>query len=182
MEQVDILDEKGNPTGEVKLKSEAHRDGDWHRAVHVWIVNTKGELLIQRRAAIKENHPNMWDIPSAGHVSAGETAITSAVRETEEELGLKLEEEDFEYLFTVTQKSVTNNGTFINNEFNDVYLVRRDVDITQLVLQEEEVAEVRFILWKELRNILDEEGGDFVRHPEEYKKLFEYLENTNKKQ
>ena len=44
-EYFDILDENGNKTGQTKLRSEVHRDGDWHKAVHIWIFNDKGEAL-----------------------------------------------------------------------------------------------------------------------------------------
>ncbi len=174
-EYIDVINENGSPTGVKKLKSEVHRGGDWHRAVHVWIVNSKGELLIQKRAPQKDNHPNMWDIPSAGHVSAGETPAICAERETEEELGLTLGAEKFEYLFTVSQKSVSNNGTYINNEINDVFLVRLDAELSRMELQKEEVSEVRFVPFRELEKIIGNGNPDFVSHPEEYKKLFEEL-------
>lgn len=44
-EYLDVLDEKGNPTGERKEKAEMHRDGNWHRAVHVWIINSRGGVI-----------------------------------------------------------------------------------------------------------------------------------------
>ena len=47
-EYFDILDENGNKTGKTKLRSEVHRDGDWHKAVHIWIINNKGDILLQR--------------------------------------------------------------------------------------------------------------------------------------
>ena len=55
MEYFDVLDENGNKTGKLKLRNEVHRDGDWHRGVHVWIINSFGELLLQRRSPNKEN-------------------------------------------------------------------------------------------------------------------------------
>lgn len=175
MERVDVLDPNGKPTGQIKLKSEVHGSGDWHKAVHVWIVNPKGELLIQKRAPNKENHPNMWDIPSAGHVSAGESSISSAIRETEEELGLKLPEESFEYLFTVRQQAVSNNGAYVNNEVNDVYLLKLDIDASKLQLQTEEVSEAKFIPYEELEKIITNNDKNFVAHPDEYKNLFQEL-------
>lgn len=61
-EYFDLLDENGNKTGNIKLRSEVHRDGDWHKAVHIWIINDEGEILLQRRCATKESYPNMLDI------------------------------------------------------------------------------------------------------------------------
>jgi len=174
MEYLDVLDSTGKPTGEKKLKTEIHRDGDWHKSVHVWIINSKGELLIQKRSLVKDSHPGMWDISSAGHISTGEDSATTATRETEEELGLELEAKDFEYLFSVTQEA-TQRGGYINREFNDVYLLKLYLNISKLKLQKEEVAEVKFIPYEKLEEIIGRGDKDFVPHPDEYKKLFENL-------
>lgn len=53
MEYIDIFDENNNPTGEVKEKVQAHEDGNFHRTAHVWIMNDKKELLLQKRSAKK---------------------------------------------------------------------------------------------------------------------------------
>ena len=52
-EYLDILDEQGNKTGKTKLRSEVHHDGDWHKSVHIWILNSKGDVLLQRRSLTK---------------------------------------------------------------------------------------------------------------------------------
>ncbi len=84
----DVLDEQGNKTGKTKARTEVHRDGDWHRAVHIWIVNDKNEALLQKRSPNKDSNPNMWDISCGGHLSAGEDTLAAAVREIKEELGV----------------------------------------------------------------------------------------------
>ena len=43
----DVLDEEGSKTGKIKPREELHRDGDWHKSVHVWIVNDNAEVLLQ---------------------------------------------------------------------------------------------------------------------------------------
>jgi len=173
-EYIDVLDDTGKPTGKRELKSIAHRDGDRHRTVHIWIVNPKGELLIQRRSPNKENHPNMWDISCAGHVSAGETSIQAALRETKEELGLVLGEKDFEYLSTINGPRVLlNGGAYIDHEFNDVYLVRIK-NVRPLELQKEEVAETKWVSYQELEKTVENDIS-FVPHREEYKLLFAVL-------
>ncbi len=138
-------------------------------------MNPKRELLLQKRSKTKEAHPGLWDISAAGHASAGDTSIKAAIRETEEELGLTLSENDFDYLFTVTQQVVLNNGTYINNEFNDVYLVKRDINQSELKLQKEEVSKIKFIAFEELEKIVKNDPANFVPHTEEYKKLFAEL-------
>lgn len=58
MEVLDILDKNGNRTGEVKPRKEVHSNGDWHKGFHIWIINSKKELLIQRRSPNKDVYPN----------------------------------------------------------------------------------------------------------------------------
>lgn len=56
-----------------------HRDGDYHRAVHVWIyAESTQELLLQKRSDCKDSWPGQWDISSAGHISAGDASLVSA--------------------------------------------------------------------------------------------------------
>jgi isopentenyl-diphosphate Delta-isomerase len=175
MEYFDILNYDGIKTGIIKSRDEVHRDGDWHKSVHIWILNSNNELLIQRRSAKKDTHPNEWDISVAGHLSAGEASITGALKETKEEIGLDLQPDDYKLLFTITNQS-TPRG-FINNEYNDVYLVRKDLDLNKLIL-EDDVAEVKFIKVKELKKIIECEGKGFVMHDEEYRRLFDYLKDN----
>ncbi len=159
MELIDVLTPEGAPTGRAKPKPDVHRDGDWHRAAHVWIVTADGRLLLQRRSLRKENYPGLWDVSAAGHLSAGETARECAVRETFEELGLRIDTRELRFLGTVRESCVLNGGTYIDNEFHDVFIVRRDVDIALLALQDGEVDEVMLVR---------EFPPDMVPHPEEY--------------
>src|ERR1700730_13316269 len=91
MELIDVLTPDGEPTGIRKPKALIHRDGDWHRAAHIWIATNDGRILLQRLSLQKENHPGLWDVSAAGHVSSGESVVDSAVREAEEELGLRID-------------------------------------------------------------------------------------------
>ncbi len=173
MEYLDICDEKGNLTGIKALKKEAHEKGLWHRSVHIWILNSKNELLVQKRSPLMDNHPNEWDISAAGHVSAGEDNITSALRETEEELGLKLSPGNFTLIGTIQQRSAREG--YINNEVNPIYVVKMDLDLSNIKKQVEEVSEVKFIPYLELKKLIDNKDPYFVKHPSEYELLFSYL-------
>jgi len=145
--------------GGIKTKSEVHRDGDWHVAAHVWIVTSHSRVLLQRRAMEKENWPGYWDVSAAGHVSA----IEAAIRETFEELGLTITAEELEKIGELREQCVLRGGTYIDNEVHEVFLVRRDVDLAALVLQKEEVDEVRLVTLDELANV-----SPLVPHEEEY--------------
>ncbi len=161
IELIDVLTANGQPTGIHKPKDAIHRDGDWHRAAHVWIVSSDKRILLQRRSLRKENNPGLWDVSAAGHLSAGESAIDAAVRETREELGLAIAPPDLKFLATLRESCVLNEGTYIDNEIHEIFLVQRDVDVASLTLDPEEVAEVKWV--PELRP-----DGTFVPHGDEY--------------
>ena len=160
-ELIDVLTETGALTGRVKEKSAVHRDGDWHRAAHVWVVAADGRVLLQRRALVKESWPGLWDISVAGHVSAGEGPLEAAIREAHEELGLVIAPAELTHLGTL-QYSYCLRDDYIENEFHDVYLLRRDVDLTTLALDPLEVAEVTYVA------VADLERYERVPHEEEY--------------
>jgi isopentenyldiphosphate isomerase len=68
-------------------RSEVHRHGLRHRAVHVLLYNSHGEVFLQKRSMLKDREPGVWDSSSSGHVDSGEDYDTAAVRELREELG-----------------------------------------------------------------------------------------------
>lgn len=142
-ELIDICDEANKLTEVQKMKNEAHKTGLWHRAAHIWIYNSKGEILLQLRAKEKPLYPDMWDISVAGHVSAGEEPITSGLREIKEEIGLDVKKKDLQF-FKIKKVSAIYKD-IKNNEFCYIYFLRFDGDIKKLRLQDEEVQEIRFV-------------------------------------
>lgn len=178
LEYLDILNDKGEKTGVSVPYDEAHEKGLIHLAAQVWILNSQGQLLLQKRSANKRAYPNLWDISAAGHVSSGETSVEGAMKEVREELGLKLEESELKLLFSLEQHVVLNNGTYINNEFNDVYLVNKDVDVGDIKMQKEEVSEVKWMSVAEIKTLIENNPESIVPHEEEYQKLFAYLEKV----
>jgi len=152
-ELIDIFDENNNPLNVQKMKSDAHKNGLWHRAAHVWIYNSKGEILLQLRAKDKKLYPGRWDISASGHVIAGEEPIASALREIEEEIGLLIEIDKLE-LIEIRKKE--KNFKNIVNEFYYVYFLKFDGDIDSFKLDKKEVETVQFFhtskIEEELRN------------------------------
>ncbi|KAI3890270.1 hypothetical protein MKW92_017447 [Papaver armeniacum] len=184
-EHFDVLTKTGEKTGITKPRSHVHRDGDYHRAVHVWIyAETTGELLVQRRADNKDSYPGLWDISSAGHISAGDSSLISARRELQEELGVTLPNDAFELIFVFLHEAVTNNGNFINNEFNDVYLVTTvdPIPLEAFTLQETEVSAVKYIKWEEYKSLLAKEDPDYCPYDVTggYGQLFDILSKRYK--
>lgn len=68
-----------------------HQQGLRHRAVHILVFNQIGQIFLQKRALSKDINPGLWDTSAAGHIDAGESYYTAAIRETQEELGVEVE-------------------------------------------------------------------------------------------
>lgn len=161
MEYFDIVDEDGKPTGAVVSRETAHKEGIPHRTSHVWIVRKteKGyDILMQKRSLNKDSFPGMYDTSSAGHIRAGDEPAESAIRELEEELGIKAEASQLLYIgkFHGGYSKEFHGRIFRDNEIPYVFLYRGMVDIDKLSLQEDEVDEVRWfdldMVWNEIQH------------------------------
>ena len=93
-EYFDVLNEKGEYIGKTETREKCHKEGLWHKAVVVFIINSKSQVLLQKRSANKKMWPNMWDITAGGHVLTGEFGFQAAIRECKEELGIELNKND----------------------------------------------------------------------------------------
>lgn len=176
-ECIDVVDEAGERTGLVKPKSAVHRDGNWHWAVHLWLLTPAGELVLQKRAESKPTYPGLWDVSCAGHVSAGESAEQSAVRELEEELGLAADESEFEQVGTVVERMSFLDGRHLENEFQATLLLRRAVSLRSMKLQASEVAAVRLTPVAEFAKAVGARDSSLAPHWAGYELLLQFLEN-----
>lgn len=154
-ELIDIVTEFGEPTGKMALKSEAHKHGWWHNTIHLWLYTKNGEILLQQRSHKKSIFPLLWDVSAAGHIDAGESFISAAVRETKEELGLQLDAKDLTKIGVNKHLSTYANGSIKDNEFHQVYLAELNVELNNLVLQEDEVEAIKLVSFKEFIMLLD---------------------------
>ncbi len=175
-EYFDILDSNGKKTGLTKARSLVHKDGDWHAAIHIWIINQKGEILLQRRASNKDSDPNMLDISCAGHLTAGDDSIIGALRELKEELNIEINPTNLKYITTLKRSPKHDNG-FVDNEFDDLYILKIDKSIDDLTYQKEEISEIFYVSYESFKKMVETRQEDLVYYPDEYPILFEYLDN-----
>lgn len=154
MEILDIVDEKGIPTGEVVDRKTAHELGIPHRTAHVWIVRKKygkTQILLQKRSEEKDSYPGCFDISSAGHIPAGTDYIPSALRELKEELGYEAEPEQLIYCgqrkFQFIQ--TFHGKPFCDNQVSNIYMLWLDKNPEEFVLQKEEVSAVEWFDFEE---------------------------------
>lgn len=131
----DLYDGAGQLTGEKHLRGGELPAGRFHKVVHIWIQNSRGELLMQKRSDTVDNCPGEW-ATTGGSVQAGENPLTTAVRELSEELGINVSAEELQYCLMVRRK----------NAFCYVYLLRKDIPSEALTLQECEVAAAEWMV------------------------------------
>jgi isopentenyldiphosphate isomerase len=127
-EPFDIVTADGSPTGRVKPRAEVHRDGDWHRAIHVWVAGLDDQgapfLTLQRRSPHKDTWPARLDATVGGHYRAGET-LAETLREIEEEIGIVPDPRKLRPLGIRVCANEAQPG-IIDREIQDVFLLRDD--------------------------------------------------------
>ena len=134
----DIYDENANRTGRIMERGEP-RPGDYMLCVHIYLYTPERKFLVQKRAMSKETHPGEWDV-TGGAVLSGEESIDGAIRETEEEVGIKLDKSELCLIGRIKRKK----------NFVDIYFVEKKFDISDCMLQKEEVDEVKLVGYDEM--------------------------------
>jgi 16S rRNA (adenine1518-N6/adenine1519-N6)-dimethyltransferase len=86
----DVVDADDQVIG-TATRAEVHAQRLTHRAVHVFVFNKRGDLLLQKRSHLKDMCPGLWDSSVSGHLDSGESYEVAAVRELEEEMGITAE-------------------------------------------------------------------------------------------
>ena len=90
-ELFDIVDADDCVIGQA-TRGQVHRQGLWHRAIHVLVFNHAGQVFLQKRSMLKDAAPGCWDSSCSGHLDAGEDYDSAAVRELGEELGVMVKQ------------------------------------------------------------------------------------------
>ena len=163
MEIWDIMNEKGVITGRTAVRGRTVlKHGEYHLVVHIWVVSSKGNLLIQRRSERRRLMPGEW-AATGGSAVSGEDSKTAAARELYEELGI-VAGDGLRHAARLRRR----------NSLLDVYFIRCDADATGLRLQRNEVAEVKWVTPDELYQMI--EKREYHNYGREYfKTVFDYL-------
>ncbi len=174
-ELIDVLDENGIKTGRVLPRSEIHKKGLWHKIVVTAIINSNNEILMQQRSYKKIRESGMWDISVAGHVSAGENTLDAAVREIEEEIGIKVNNKELEYIFSYSENQIASID-YIDKQIHECFILKKDnLKVENINIQESEVEQIKFVSIDELRNMIRKQ--ETVERDIFYNELIKYIEN-----
>lgn len=147
METWDLYNYERVKTEKIMFEDDIQPQGYYRLVVHVCIFNEKGEMLIQQRQPCSKGWSDMWDIGVGGSVISGENSQEAAQREVFEELGISMPFENI-------RPSLTIN---FDKGFDDIYLVRMELDETKLHLQKEEVKAVKWADEKQIMEMITED-------------------------
>ena len=136
----DLLDEDGMPIGASHVRGEKLPHGAFHRVVEIFTLNSKGEMLVTKRAPEKKP---MWET-TGGAVVAGEDSLDAARRELKEETGIEISAGELELILTHKSKSA----------FVDIYLARKDVPEEHLIMQPGETVDARWVTLPEFERMI----------------------------
>ncbi len=156
MEKWDILSADGNPTGKIALRGRSNlKPGEYHLVVHIWIMSSKGDFLIQRRSDQKKLMSGEW-AATGGAAISGEDSYTAANRELFEELGIPSNKQTLKKLARIKRR----------NSLLDIWLIKTDIAVQKLRLQQNEVAEARWISRSAFEEMI--QNGEYHNYGEEY--------------
>lgn len=160
MEQVILVDEDDRPLGLLE-KMEAHRQGKLHRAFSIVLFNSRGELLLQKRASAKYHSGGLWTNTCCSHPQPGETMSQATRRKLKQEMGIDLQPE---FAYTFLYKVALDNDLW-EHELDHVYTGIYDgtPDINP-----DEVEDWKFIDLADLRH-------DMATHPDRYTHWFKII-------
>ena len=161
-----VVNERGEVIGRT-TRREAHRNPALiHPVIGIFVFNSLGEMLIQKRSATKDTDPHHWTISVGGHMQYGDTPIEAAVREAREEIGLTIWRERLHLLGEVLMRSPVESEYW--------YGYRYDMpEEASLKAHPDEVAEIKFVPLSELRAIIDDPAVAWSEDPRMLiKKLF----------
>jgi isopentenyl-diphosphate Delta-isomerase len=154
-----IVDENNNPL-EPQLRSNAHKNGLWHRTTGIWAINKKNQVLCQKRSLKKDVKPGFWEAFFGGHLAQDEDYKHNAIQESNEELGVKINQED------LIPYKVLKSDKPTHKEFQYVFALLLNKEISELHFEKEEIDQLKWIDLEGVRKILtDTNIDDWVKKP-----------------
>ena len=153
MELWDVYDRCFQKTGRVHERGNPLAPGEYHLVVAIYPVNSKGEVLIQKRNPNLKLLPGIW-AATGGSAVQGENAWEACQRELKEELGLTACKESSEMIAAFKRI----------DSFNTIWLVHTEAKISDLILQEEEVSDAKWVSVAELKAMAKEGQFHYYRY------------------
>ena len=142
MEKVDVYNAQHEKLNYSKERYELEQ-GEYRLSCFVFIINNEDKILIQQRLATAKKCPNMWEVVSGGAIE-GDTAVSGALRELKEELGIKAIKDELKFI-----------GSYVRvNDYVEVFVLEKNIDICKLDLQKDEVQDAKWVEISEFEKLI----------------------------
>jgi isopentenyl-diphosphate Delta-isomerase len=176
-ELLDVVTHDNKITGKHATKDEVHKHGLWHRSSHVWIYNSKHEVLLQQRGEHDHFFPSCWDVSVGGHVPVGEDPADTIRRELREELDLDAEAQ-FVCVYNASEKD--DRRAWTNNEIIHIYFYEYNGSLDNLRFVDGETKAVKFFSLDEFERAINDPARykEFVPHDTYYRFIIEKLKKV----
>ena len=174
----DVLDAQGNPIGVRKHRDDVHRDGDWHRNVHLWIVTEYNDILLQRCTDEFYMLPYYVDVSMSGHVKSGHTSEETVVLEAQEELSIEVPLRDLHFLMmdrVQFEGKTARIERYFNKELHDVYVWRCPLNPFDFKFDTREIKGLELVTFNEFDKMVQNRDERLVPQWREYEALLWYL-------
>lgn len=165
MELFDLYNSDRKPLGCTMERGTKQPENTYRIVVHCCIFNSDNQMLIQRRQDFKAGWSGMWDITCGGSAVSGENSQTAVQRELSEETGINIDFSDIRPVLSV----------HFDGGFDDIYAVNHDIELSDLTLQQEEVAEAKWATEEEILAMINE--GIFIPYHEHLIGLLFFMRN-----
>lgn len=147
MELVDVFNKRREKLGYTRERGNLDKN-EYSISVHVWLLE-EDKLWIQQRSNEKKMFPGLWE-QSGGGVMRGEISLEAVKRETKEELGLEIKDDEITYIGSYTRVK----------DIVDIWLIQRSFSKDKITLQNEEVENIKKVTFEEFDKMI--ENGEVV--------------------
>jgi isopentenyldiphosphate isomerase len=147
MEIFDLYDSDFNMLEKKMVRGTSNKSGEFHLVVHIWIRNSDGNYLIQQRNKLDDKIPFQW-ATTGGAAVTGDDSIKTAIKETYEELGIKVPKEKFELL----KRYYCEDGKA--NFITDLYIIKEDILLKDIKIDKVEVRDTAYKTMPEIKEMI----------------------------
>jgi isopentenyldiphosphate isomerase len=180
LELLNIVNDNDEIIGE-ETRDKIHRDGLLHREIHVYFITPNKEIIFQHRVKNKDTYPDLLDATVSGHVEIGHSYEKTALKETDEETGIKIKAADLVFVKKIREQANDIITGKLNNVFQESYIYFFKGKISDLKIETGKA--LGFELWpiEKLSNLNDSDCQKFIPHILEFskKEIGEFLNNLS---
>lgn len=163
MEYYNLYDKNGVITDKIIERNDKVEEGYYIKTCCVCIMDNNNNILLQQRSKNKKSNALKWTESAGGHVDKDETSLQAIMRETKEELGIKLDKKDVNYMFSMIGEA------YETYNICDFYYAKIDVKTEDIIIQKEEVEQVKFVKIEEFKKDFEENKENYAILDGEFK-------------